>query len=453
MATPQSADPSVTNNEAISDTNQSDISIQTIHTTSGCDICVPGSVTDLVSYVLMEQEHWFEPELEFLLGAAKHFKRAIDISALYGIYSLPLSHELDKIFVFESSPVTTWYLKQSIEKNNTDNITIISRDNGDAENNFGNFNLDDSSKLFSLDNIDLVIINLGGNEINILDNAQEFLANNEPLIVYRRNKEPQACKQIVNILKDSGYQCFYLVPGVQLLSPVAEIETIESSTTNLFFCKESTSVNLNKLGFLCNTLKEVNHNDHDSTQILDFFDNFPYSQSLKESWRENLNPSDTTTAYQRSLLYYFKSHDQSIAANKRVAYLMESFNSLSEAIETSAGLPQLLTLARISYELGLTSTALQSLSAILETFCSDQIMTVNEPFLATHPEFDQVDPGEQFGEWIFSSALQSYLWQKSFSSYFMGKQEQATLQGLATDPFVQARTERARQLLNIKLGD
>ncbi len=451
---------------------ENDIQIKTINTTHQCEICIPGSVHDLVSYVLIEQETWFEPELEFLVATSSYFKRAIDISALYGIYSLPLSSQLDKIFVFESSPVTTWYLKHSIENNKIKNISIISRNSTDAAHEGSNdspskdpitsrFNLDESSKLFSLDNIDLVIINLGGDEQNVLINAKNFLESNQPLIMHRRNNEERVNKKIVNTLKQSHYDCYYLVPGVNILAPLEDISILESSTTNFFFCKSITAEKLKLLGFLATSLTEVtNDNSYEKdlkenmAELLSkSFEKYAYGRLLSNNWSYEYITEDTASShYQKSLYYYFQAHNKELDANQRLLYLMESFNSLSASLQTQAGLSQLLSLTRISSELGLSSTALQALSVILETFCSDQTMTADVPFLSPHKIFDQVDPAEQFGEWVFSSVLQTYLWTKSFSSYFMDTNELQTLQGLSADPFVQARTERAKQLLSIKLG-
>jgi len=461
------------NETSAADVPDNNIQIQTVSTSHGCEICIPGSVHDLVSYVLIEQETWFEPELNFLMDASSYFKRAIDISALYGIYSLPLSAKLDKIFVFESSPVTTWYLKHSIEKNEISNISIISRSNTDpisektnkrpaTDHITSSFNLDESSKLFSLDNIDLVIINLGGNEKNVLTNAKDFLNANQPLIMHRRHNEERINKNIIDTLKASDYDCYYLVPGINILAPLENISSLESSTTNFFFCKSVTAKKLELLGLLAASLTEVNDNSSNAEDIKDnitkllneAFDKYPYGKLLSSNWSYDYIEEQTAAShYQKSLYYYFQAHDNKLDATQRIVYLMEAFNALSESMQTQAGLPQLLSLARISIELGLNSTALQALSVILETFCSDQSMSADAPFLSPHAIFDQVDPGEQFGEWVFSSVLQTYLWTKSFSSYFMEANELQTLQGLSADPFVQARTERAKQLLSIKLGE
>ncbi len=449
------------------------LQIHTVKTSNGCEICVPDEINDLVSYVLMEQETWFESELDFLISASNLLTRAIDISGLYGVYSLPLASKLKSIFVFESNPISRGYLNKSIEKNNIQNISIMSNDTveqkqhpspDDSPETFSTnpaFDLDKCCDFFKLDNIDLLIINLGGNEQHILTHAQQFLKKNQALIMHRRNNELSVSQNILNTLQEYNYDCYYLIPGLNILTSLEDISILESSSTNLFFCKKMTANQLAQSGLLATSLSLVDkensnnrHNDIEIAQQLEHaFSPYPYAKRLSHHWQyEQMAEQETASHYQKSLHYYFLAHDIKQNSQQRVAYLMEAFNALSESLQTQANLPQLLTLARISIELSLTSTALQSLSLILETFCSDQIMIANEPFLTPHHSFDQVDPGECFGEWVFSSVLQTYLWIKSYSSYFMTHNELQTLQGLSADPFVQARTERSRQLLSLRLG-
>ncbi|VAW73993.1 hypothetical protein MNBD_GAMMA12-3763 [hydrothermal vent metagenome] len=454
-------------------TSETNRQIHTIKTSNGCEMCVPDNINDLVSYVLMEQETWFESELNFLMTASDLLPRAIDISALYGIYSIPLATKLKKIFVFEANPITSWYLNKSIEKNRLHNISLMSTEKPNANqpqvthnspetfSTSPQFNLDKCCDFFKIDNIDLLIINLGGDEQHILTHAQHFLKNNQALIMLRRNNELEISTNMLHIFQEYDYDCYYLIPGINILTSLEDLSILESSSTNLFFCKKLTAKRLEQSGLLATSLNLVEEEDSNNRhcdidiaqQLEQAFSDYPYATSLSNHWEYGKMAEQVVAShYQKSLHYYFLAHDTKQNSKQRVAYLMEAFNSLSESLQTQADLPQLLTLARISLELSLTSTALQSLSLILETFCSDQIMAANEPFLTPHYIFDQVDPDECFGEWVFSSVLQTYLWTKSYSSYFMTKNELQTLQGLISDPFIQARTERCRQLLSLRLG-
>ena len=105
----------------------------------------------------------------------------------------------------------------------------------------------------------------------------------------------------------------------------------------------------------------------------------------------------------------------------------------------------------LSLELGLQDSAIQTLKVLLELLCSTESISANEPFLAVHPIFDKVDPGEQLGEWCFSSIFQTYSWTKSYSTFFAKDLELQGYEQFRNDPFIQARTERARQLIKMKM--
>jgi hypothetical protein len=54
-------------------------------------LAVPGHLDSITTYVLLEQEMWFEKELGFLRRWLKRGMTAIDIGANLGVYSLPMA--------------------------------------------------------------------------------------------------------------------------------------------------------------------------------------------------------------------------------------------------------------------------------------------------------------------------------------------------------------------------
>jgi len=52
---------------------------------------VPAKLSAITSYVLLEQEEWFEKEIHFLRRFLKPGMTAIDIGANLGVYSLPMA--------------------------------------------------------------------------------------------------------------------------------------------------------------------------------------------------------------------------------------------------------------------------------------------------------------------------------------------------------------------------
>ena len=62
-----------------------------IRTSDRITHAVPPRLDSITTYVLLEQETWFEKELNFLRHWLKPGMTAIDIGANLGIYALPMA--------------------------------------------------------------------------------------------------------------------------------------------------------------------------------------------------------------------------------------------------------------------------------------------------------------------------------------------------------------------------
>ena len=63
----------------------------TLKLVDGVRIVVPDSLNLITTYVLREQEDWFEDEIKFLRHLIKPGQRVIDIGANYGVYTLAMA--------------------------------------------------------------------------------------------------------------------------------------------------------------------------------------------------------------------------------------------------------------------------------------------------------------------------------------------------------------------------
>jgi hypothetical protein len=67
-------------------------------------LAVPGRLDSITTYVLLEQESWFEKALGFLSRWLKRGMTAIDIGANLGVYSLPMARLVGpegRVFAYE----------------------------------------------------------------------------------------------------------------------------------------------------------------------------------------------------------------------------------------------------------------------------------------------------------------------------------------------------------------
>ncbi len=439
-----------------------------IRTAGDIELCVPDSIDNLVCYVLKEQEQWLDEETRFVAKLVTAKSRVIDIASNYGIYSLPIARVADKVWVFETNPVTIACLGQGMLNNDIENIAIIdlplfgvpSRDDSPERIDSGlRCSLDPYIERFEFTGIDFVRINISEESDKLIAQSEKFFALNSPLVMCGRHHDAQQNARLVEVFAALDYQAYCLIPGLDILAPIDDVSAIDSYLTNLFFCNKDTARALNQRNLLCTEIADTETLLDDNPGAWeDYAAHAIYARPLLALWNSRAPQEFTAkeprhwSAYKQALVFHRIAHNPVYPVNVRNACLYRAFQLLTETIDKQPTFSRLLTMARLSSELGLRDSAVQSLKVLLELLCSEHPVSADEPFLAVHPVFEQLDPGAQLGEWCFSSIFQAYAWQRNYSSFFSTEKELATLEEFRHTPFLQPRTERARQLLKHKLG-
>jgi protein O-GlcNAc transferase len=100
----------------------------TVRLASGLSLQLPPSLSSLSTYVALEQERWFEPEISLVRHLMQPGQDALDIGANHGVYALemarcgPDSH----IWAFEPTQTPRRLLTASIRDNGFDaRITVV----------------------------------------------------------------------------------------------------------------------------------------------------------------------------------------------------------------------------------------------------------------------------------------------------------------------------------------
>src|SRR5262249_30920935 len=120
---------------------------------SGVSLVVPASLGSITTYVLLEQEDWFEKETAFLLRWLRPGMTVIDIGANLGVYSLPLARSVGPhghVFAYEPASETRALLERSRTINRADNLHVIAAAASDRPRD-GKLVLGASSELNSLE--------------------------------------------------------------------------------------------------------------------------------------------------------------------------------------------------------------------------------------------------------------------------------------------------------------
>src|SRR6516162_7933122 len=94
----------------------------------GVTLAVPESLQSVTTYVLLEQERWFEKEMDFLRKWLRPGMTVIDIGANLGVYSLPMARLVapsGPVFAYEPASGTRRLLSWSAQLNGFDNLTVL----------------------------------------------------------------------------------------------------------------------------------------------------------------------------------------------------------------------------------------------------------------------------------------------------------------------------------------
>src|ERR1700730_17288460 len=86
----------------------------------GLTIAVPPSLSSITTYVLLEQEAWFEKEIDFVRCFLKPGMTAIDVGANLGVYSLLSAHLVGpdgRVFAYEPGSAARALLEYSRDLN------------------------------------------------------------------------------------------------------------------------------------------------------------------------------------------------------------------------------------------------------------------------------------------------------------------------------------------------
>lgn len=450
-------------------------------------VSVPNSIDLMSTYILLEQEDWFEDEIKFLRHWLQPGMNALDIGANYGVYTLTIAAAIGQdghVWAFEPASITAGYLRHSIQNNNLDNITLIqsalSNHTGTA-----NLSLNQNTELNSLQeatkdssktetvqvntldqlsqqhafpNIDLVKLDAEGQESNILAGGSCIFVEQSPLVIFEIKQFDKPDLPLVQEFMDMGYQPYRLIKNINLLVPFELDAPVEPYQLNLFCCKEDRANTLEEQGFLIRTMinpQSVPDPGEDLWKIL--LSGLPYAKPLMPLWvsasKQEAKPG--WEQYRSALNLYLLSRFTSYSMDPafRYACLKKAETEITTAFEQYGSLPRLQTLSRILADIGQRNQSKQVLLRILNMFESDQPLDLNEPFIVAMDEFEIIAPDNNTGEWCLAAVISQYEKIRAYSSYFMEDTSLKLLSQISESDFLLPEVERRMQLIRARFSE
>jgi FkbM family methyltransferase len=448
-------------------------------------VVVPHSLNLITTYVLCEQADWFEDEIKFIRLLLKPNQKAIDIGANYGLFTLSMAKLVGpggRIWAFEPASSTAALLSESVAINGFSHVVLdrraLSEHAGIAQLSLHRnselnelvregaaagtsetvtlISLDDAMHEHGWSDIELVKMDAEGEEAAIIRGGRHFFETQSPLVQYEVKAGAAVHLELARAFADIGYASYRLVPGLGALVPFDVNEAVDGFLLNLFCCKADRAAQLAAGGHL------VAADDALAATHIQRVDDLlrgrmaastygwqntlarlPYGKALAESWRQTVSQGHSGEV-EKALALHAIAHDNNLLMAERFVALRTSLDTLTAVCHAQAGFLRLASLARVAREFGARSAAVSALGNLFQLAAKDQQIDPSEPFLASSPRFDAVDPKDALSNWVVGSNLEALESNAAFSSYYTGQASRQRLEAIRSLGFGSA--EMARRL-------
>lgn len=404
----------------------------------GAHIVVPASLDSITTYVILEQEKWFEKEAAFLTACLKPGMTAIDIGANLGVYSLPIAGLVapGEVFAYEPASEPRGLLARSKDLNAAVNLHLLPLALSDRPRE-GNLVFGASSELNTLEgtgpgepvaissldteqdgrgwkSIDFMKVDAEGEEERILAGGAGFFAKHAPLVMFEVKAGAKTNDTLPSAFRALGFNIYRLLDGAPVLAPVGIGEALDPYELNLFAARPERAAELAHKGLLVETVPDWTPNDDDLAKAVTNLKAQPFAP-IFTALPDGGEVKDPT--YRDAMAAYAIWRGSDTPLPLRLAALTFACDALIALCQNQASLSRLATLARVSWEIGRRATAVTALRLIADILQrgNGQIL---EPFWPANPRFDSVSPGAKVVEWFIISALEQLELIGSFSSRF-----------------------------------
>ncbi len=223
-----------------------------VTTRTGLTMAVPPSLRSMTTYVLLEQESWFEPEMSLLPHLLAGGVNALDIGANHGLVALEMARcsGSGHVWAFEPTKAPREALQRSLHLNGLqDRVTLVPKalaeaqgqaqfevhDNSELNARAGNLGQPRSSsrtETVEVDTLDHALTKLGvqqpigfvkldaeGDELRVLAGAARFLAEHSPVVMFEFKHGAKPNWPLLRALTDLDFGLFRWSAELELMLP------------------------------------------------------------------------------------------------------------------------------------------------------------------------------------------------------------------------------------------
>lgn len=443
-------------------------------------ICVPAALHSLTTYVLLEQENWFEPELAFLRQWIKPGMNILDLGANYGVYTLSLARGLagrGTIIACEPAERPAALLARGILANAYESIVTLRRvvcaeRSGTCEMPLvfdrALHRHDDDSTLpritvraITLDELledpcwpsgqPVDMLKLDGAEICALQGGSQFFVEQDPLILFDCRHRDLVNTALLAAFTARGFQFYRLVPGLNALLAVADSAALDPYQLKLFACKPTRAERLRAEGWLIDAAAPEDHEPvHHWRERLMIY---PYTAApidqltLLAAWHKLSHSEDIYwPAYESALDAWLSAADPQQPLHARWQWLQSSRKQLIDLrLKGDHHLTTILLSIRVFAACGERAAAVHLNRILAKALERGVEVSFDRPFVPPAACYDNSVPMDGLlGPWIQAAIIESLEQLEFYSSYF--HLDAARLRKLDNNPNRSMEFDRRRVL-------
>jgi FkbM family methyltransferase len=355
-----------------------------IKLSDGVRLAVPASLASITTYVLLEQEAWFEKELDFLRAWLKPGMTVIDIGANLGTYSLLMARlvgETGRAFAYEPGTEARGLLERSRDLNGATHLHISPQALSDRPrdgrlvfgasselNALGERGDGEAIAITSLDaedaaqnwTPDFVKIDAEGQEEAILAGGQSFFARHSPLVMFEIKALADVNERLRALFPDMGYRLFRQLAGAPILVPDDATLPLDSYELNLFGAKRDRIDDLARRGLLVDAIAAWTPTDANRRDGHAFWQGQSFTQRANMTGWTTPDP-----VYAAALAAYAAWRATDRPASERCAALAFAVRALKAVCQHAPTPARLSTLARVAWEWGARDASVAALQQLL----------------------------------------------------------------------------------------
>jgi FkbM family methyltransferase len=437
---------------------------------NGSAIAVPPSVRYLTTYVLLEQEDWFEKEIAFVRQVLTPGMRALDIGANMGLYSVAIAGSIGpsgRVWAFEPASATIAFLRYTLRANSllqveahrlalsdhagtgrlttgpNSELNSLQPQEGAPYEEVPLATLDEQAHGLRMSGVDFVKLDAEGEEVRILAGGRKFFTSEDPLVMFEVKHGTSVNLELPSAFRELGYELYRLVGPSRYLVPVQLHDPFDAYELNLFACKATRAQELERRGFLLRGPAAAVRAAAGSG--LAYWRRQPFARS----W--DAHACDPNSYMAPALDAFAVWQADSEPAVQRYAGLLAAVAALEPQAGAAPTITALSMLARAAIDAGRRELAVATLSSIISMAQTGKT-PVSEPCWPAAEQFDAVPIAGDVATWLIAAAADAYVRLAAFSGYFSGPATLPLLDWLQGTPYASAAMERRRQLQGLQSG-